>query len=150
MAASPTGTPSAASPTPGDALDPAAAPSGPALNAARAIAAGRLAIGAALVAATGIAAPWMGTKAAASPGGRVAIRALGVRDLVLGAMTLHVVGHPQAGPRWLATCAVADVVDGAATWAARHDLPSGALPVAAVAAGAAVGQVAIAGLLSRG
>ena len=119
------------------------------LNAARAIALTRVAVGGALVAAPGITGPWMGRRAARTAGARVAVRAFGIRDLMLGGLTLHVLSHPQVGPRWLATCALADVVDGGATWAARRELPATAMPIVAAAAAAAAGQVAIAALLRR-
>jgi hypothetical protein len=125
------------------------APPAAALHVARGIAAGRLLIGGALVAAPSLARPWMGRKAADSAGGRVALRALGVRDLLLGGLTLHTLGHAQVAPRMLATCALADVVDGGATWAARRQLPAGATGVVALAASAAVGQVAVAAVLRR-
>ena len=83
--------------------------------AARALAAGRIVLGAALA------------------------RALGVRDVLLGAMVLHTVDHPEVAPRWLAATAACDAVDFAAGAAVRSELPRvrGALGMA-VAGGAAV------------
>ena len=65
---------------------------------------------------------WLGG-AVDTPGGQVAIRALGVRDLILGGVTLHTVDRPEIGPRWVATCALADGVDALATTAVRRELP---------------------------
>jgi hypothetical protein len=111
-----------------------------ALTVARGYALGRAALGAGLVAAPGLLGrPWVGP-AADDAGGQVALRGLGVRDLVLGGISLHVVTNPQAGPRWMAMCAAADAVDLGATIAARRRLPASALGVAALAAaGAATG-----------
>jgi hypothetical protein len=108
---------------------------------ARLYAGGRLGLGAALVAAPRVLGrPWIGS-AADDAGGQVALRALGIRDALMGAVALHVVDHPQVGARWMATCAVADAVDLAATVAAGDRLPAtGRLGVAAIAAsGAATG-----------
>ena len=92
---------------------------------ARLIAAGRIAIGAGLLIAPRLATrPWIG-KDAARPGTRVIARAMGARDLVIGAIALHTLGHPQVGPRWQKAGAAVDGVDLAATLAARRELPRG-------------------------
>jgi hypothetical protein len=109
-----------------------------ALTVARGYALGRVALGAGLMAApAALGRPWIGP-AADDPGGQVALRGLGVRDLVLGAISLHVATNPQAGPRWMAMCAAADAVDLGATLAVRRRLPATALGVAAIAAAGAV------------
>jgi hypothetical protein len=64
-----------------------------------------------------------------------------VRDLIVGALTLHVVDRPGLGPRTVATMALADAVDFAATLAVRDQLP----PVAAAGALAMAGGCAAAG-----
>ena len=93
-------------------------------TAARALAAGRLALGIALIVApTRFTRAWVGPEAAAAPSTRVLARALGIRDAILGAITLHTVDHPEVGPRWLRMCAAADTVDFLATAAARKSLP---------------------------
>jgi hypothetical protein len=110
-------------------------------DAARAYAAGRVAFGVALlVAPRALGRVWLG-RPANTPAGGVALRALGVRDLVIGGIALHTVDHPEVGPRWQRTCAAADAVDLAATIAARDALPpvGSALVVGMAAAGAATG-----------
>jgi hypothetical protein len=110
-------------------------------DAARQYAAGRVALGAGLLLAPGLVGrPWLGA-AAGEPAGRVALRALGVRDLIIGAIAVHTVDHPEVAPRWQRACAVADGVDLAATLAARPGLPpvGSALVAAMAAAGTAAG-----------
>jgi hypothetical protein len=80
----------------------------------------------------------------------VALRALGVRDVVLGAMALHTLDHPEVAPRWQRTCAAVDAVDCAATLAARSALPPvGSALVAAIAAGGAATGAWLGAALSR-
>jgi hypothetical protein len=109
---------------------------------ARVLAAGRIAIGAALLAAPRLSlAMWIGREAAARAVAPVG-RALGVREVVLGAMLLHTIDRPLAGPRWLRTVAICDAVDLVATMAAGRALPSYARPlIAAMAAPATAGQL---------
>ena len=115
---------------------------GLAVAAGRAIAVGRVATGAGLLLAPKLTRAWIGDL---GPGAEVVARALGVRDLVMGGITLHTIDHPQVGPRWVATCAVADAVDGAATLAARRALPRiGAVGVSVAAFGAAATGLAAA------
>jgi hypothetical protein len=110
-------------------------------DVARAYAAGRVALGGALVVAPrllgGI---WLGAPAR-TPGGAVAIRALGAREVVIGGIALHTVDHPDVAPRWQRTCAALDAFDLAATAAARDRLPraGSALVMAMAATGAAIG-----------
>jgi hypothetical protein len=126
-----------------------AASGGWALHAGRAIAAGRVATGTALLLAPGrTSRAWLGDL---GPAGEAVTRCVGIRDLVLGGIALHTVDHPQIGPRWVATCALADAVDAGASYAARRALP----PVGAVvvpigaAAAAAVGLAASVALRRR-
>jgi hypothetical protein len=110
-------------------------------DVARVYAAGRVAIGAvALLAPRAVGRAWLGA-AGATPAGGVAMRALGVRDLVLGGIALHTLDHPDVAPRWQRTCAAVDAVDFAATAAARSALPpvGSALVMAMAAGGAAMG-----------
>jgi hypothetical protein len=110
-------------------------------DVARAYAAGRVAIGAAaLLAPRPLGRVWLGAPGATRAGG-VVLRALGVRDLVLGAIALHTLDHPEVAPRWQRTCAAVDAVDFAATAAARDELPpvGSAVVMAMAAAGAATG-----------
>jgi hypothetical protein len=110
-------------------------------DVARVYGAGRVAVGAALLLAPRrLGRVWLG-RPADTPAGAVAMRALGLRDAVLGAMALHTVDHPEVAPRWQRTCAAVDAVDLAATAAARDALPpvGSALVMAMAASGAAVG-----------
>ena len=110
-------------------------------DAARAIAAGRVLVGAAFLVAPALAGRgWIGDDAE-RPGVQAIFRALGIRDLILGLLTLHVVDRPGIGPRTVATCAAADAVDFGATLAARESLP----PTAAVGALAVAGSAALTG-----
>jgi hypothetical protein len=109
-------------------------------GSARMIGAGRVVFGAAMVAVPRLATRgWVGDDADRA-GTQVAVRALGIRDLILGAMTLHTAGHPQVASRWVAMCALADAVDLGATVAARDRLPRTGV----------VATVAIAGLATLG
>ena len=110
-------------------------------DVARVYGAGRVAVGAALMLAPrALGRVWLG-RPADTPAGAVAMRALGLRDAVLGAMALHTLDHPEVAPRWQRTCAAVDAVDLAATAAARDALPpvGSALVMAMAATGAAVG-----------
>jgi hypothetical protein len=112
-------------------------------DAARAIAAGRVLVGAAFLVAPALAGRgWIGDDAD-RPGVQAIFRALGVRDLILGLLTLHVVDRPGIGPRTVATCAAADAVDFGATLAARESLP----PTAAAGAIAVAGGAAVSGAI---
>jgi hypothetical protein len=118
-------------------------------DVARAYAAGRVAIGAvALLAPRPIGRVWLGA-AGGTPAGGVAMRALGVRDLVLGAIALHTLDHPDVAPRWQRTCAAVDAVDFAATAVARRALPPvGSAVVMAMAGGGAATGAWLGGALS--
>ena len=118
------------------------------LAAARAVAAGRVAVGAALLLAPGLAGrAWIGDDAQ-RPAVHAIVRALGIRDLILGALTLHVANRPGVGARTVATCALVDAVDFGATLAAREHIPtSAATGTMAVAGGAALAGGALAALL---
>ena len=107
---------------------------------------GRAAIGAVLIAApvqTGE--PWVGD-AARTPGGQVALRALGARDLVLGLAAMRAAGRARPGAAAAMSLAIAacDTVDGLATGAVRGELPSEGVPVMALAFGAAAVGLALA------
>jgi hypothetical protein len=118
-------------------------------SAARALAAGRMALGAGLVVApVALGKPWLGDVARA-PGGKVALRALGVRDVVLGGIALRAVDRSAAASRVLQTSAVADLVDLGATVAARRALPPTAAGVAGLAGGGAASGILLARRLAR-
>ena len=113
-------------------------------DAARALAIGRIAIGAACVVAPRLAGSmWIGDDAR-RPGTTVFARALGARDVLLGAMVLHTVDHPEVAPRWLSATAACDAVDCAAAAAVRDELPGarGAFGIA-LAGGSAVAGAAL-------
>jgi hypothetical protein len=80
---------------------------------------------------------WVGGRAARRPATGVFGRALGARDLALGAGALGALhgGDDAAARAWMAAHAVADGVDLLATLAARRDLPSGPAAFALVMAG---------------
>ena len=104
----------------------------------RMLSAGRIAVGSALLAAPRPAARgWIG-EGADAPGVTVLTRALGIRDLVLGAGTLRALGSGDPVRSWAQLGAVCDAVDLAATvLAVRHVGLRRALPVMVVAGGAA-------------
>jgi hypothetical protein len=118
---------------------------------ARVLAAGRIAIGAGLLAAPRFSlGMWIGggpADRAVAPVGR----ALGAREIVLGAMALHVLDTPGAGPGLLRTLAACDAVDLLATLAAGRALPvPGRVLVAAMASAGAAGQAWAAARLDGG
>jgi hypothetical protein len=109
-----------------------------ATDVARLYALGRVGFGVGLLAApAALGRPWIGASAD-KPGGQVAIRALGVRDLILGGIGAHVLDRGPVAARAAQACAVADAVDLAATLAARRSLPATAYGVAAIAATGAI------------
>jgi hypothetical protein len=117
---------------------------------AKGLAAGRVIFGAAMIAAPStVTRGWIGADAD-RPGTQALTRGFGMRDVILGALTLHVVDRAGVGPRTVATCAVADVVDLGATLAAREHLPrTGVVASVAIAGGAAVAGFVAAAALAR-
>lgn len=119
-----------------------------ALAAARLLALARVGFGVALLATPGLVGrPWIG-EVAGTPNGRVALRALGVRDLLLGAIAAHVVDRGPVAVRAAQANAVADLVDFTATLAARRSLPPTAAGALAVAGGGAVAGLAVSRMLA--
>jgi hypothetical protein len=105
----------------------------------RVLAGGRVAIGAGLVAAPRLASGlWIG-RDAASPAVAPLGRALGVREIVLGAMALHTLDRPAVARRWLRALALCDAVDLAANVAARRALPAPGVALIAALAGVSGG-----------
>ena len=107
---------------------------------ARANGIGRAAIGTTLTVAPALATRgWIGDKAAAGPGGQVLGRALGIRDLVIGAGLLWALDRKEPAHAWLVAASAADAVDAAATLLNWNDLPkAGRIGILAIAAGSAV------------
>jgi hypothetical protein len=117
-------------------------------TSARLYAGSRIVVGAALLIAPALSGrAWIGP--AADRGGSVALRGFGIRDIVLGATALHVADHPQIGPRWMAACGVADLVDLAATAAERDRLPASSVLMMGTAAAGAAWGFALANALRR-
>ncbi|HEX2071659.1 MAG TPA: hypothetical protein VHF90_08445 [Thermoleophilaceae bacterium] len=110
------------------------------------LAAGRIAAGAALLASPGrLGAAWLGD-AAARPATQLAIRALGARDIALGAGALTALGDERRLRRWIAVGAVCDLTDAGSAMAT----PSTALPDGARQATVAMGAgAALAGALAH-
>jgi hypothetical protein len=106
------------------------------------MAAGRVAIGAALLVAPRLSLGlWIGRDAAAGPVAAPA-RALGIREVALGTMALHVVDEPDVGAGLLRTLALCDGVDLLATLAQRGTLPpAGRALIAAMAGAGVAGQL---------
>lgn len=105
---------------------------------------GRAVIGAALVAAPAVAARgWVGDDG--GPAVRVIGRALGIRDLALGAGLLQALDSGAPVRPWIAAAAAADAIDAAATLLNWRDLPPvGRALILALAAGSAVQMGALA------
>jgi hypothetical protein len=110
---------------------------------ARGLAINRISFGAGLILAPGLyARTWVGTDAAHEDTTKLLARALGARDLALGAGGLLALraGDASRTRRWFAAQGVTDAVDLLATLAAR-DVP---LPARAFAVVMAAGSTAIA------
>lgn len=109
---------------------------------ARVLAAGRVAIGLGLLVAPRLSlSMWIGRDAAAGPMSAPA-RALGIREVVLGGLALHVVDRPRVAARMLRALAVCDGVDLLATLAVRRSLsPVAVAAIGAMALPAAGGQL---------
>jgi hypothetical protein len=116
-------------------------------QAARLIAAARVALGAAvLVAPEVVTSRWLGDDNASHPAVRYLARSLGVRDLALGVLALRTLDDPRVASQVQVACAAADSVDALATVAVRSKLP----PVGAIGTVAVAGAAACAGFyLSR-
>jgi len=119
-------------------------------DVARLIAGGRIAIGAALMLTPRLTTRlWLGDDAERA-GTQVIARAMGARDVVIGAIALHTLGNPEVGPRWQKTGAAVDAVDLVATVVARRSLPrAGVALVVGMASGAVAAQTWAAGGLAR-
>ena len=116
-------------------------------RAATGLNAGRVVIGLAMVAAPAAAGQgWFGV-VAREPGGQAAVRALGIREVALGAATigtLRATGPSGTGFAVLAGLGIAvDAVDAVATAAAWRALPGTGKAVLGIALGAAATGIAV-------
>ncbi len=109
------------------------------MTTVRLLAAGRVAVGTALTLLPGATGSlWFGDHAH-EPGVKVAIRALGVRDAVLGLGTLWALANDEPTRGWYAAGAASDLVDAVATMTAtRHIGLRRAVPATCVATSSAV------------
>jgi hypothetical protein len=104
----------------------------------------RIAYGAALLAAPGrITKRWLGP-ARETDAAKVALRALGAREVAIHALALSAALRGETLRPWLGASIAGDLSDIAATMASRAGLPSGAAPAtAAVAGGSALLSAAV-------
>lgn len=118
------------------------------LDTVRALNAGRAGMGATLVAVPSLVArTWLGPDGR-RPAAKVALRAMGARDLAIGVGALRAVDRGEAVAPWLLAGIVADGADAAATLLAFRQLPrAGRWLVLGVAVGAMVAGVWAAGQL---
>ncbi len=111
------------------------------------LAAGRVGAGAGLlVAPAAFGRRWLGTPAE-TPGGGVAVRALGARDLTLGVLTAASLSGrlaPSTAPALVAASGFCDLADGAALLAARRDVPALGVGIGVFAFGSALCGFALA------
>jgi len=114
------------------------------------LAANRILFGVAFLAApAATGSGWIGRDAKRTPV-KLLLRAVGARDLVLGAGALAALTAERCDPRsWMATQAVCDVADLAATFAARDSIPEAGFRAAAALAGVSA-AIAIAGTVGLG
>jgi len=116
------------------------------------LSAGRIAAGTGLLGATRkTASGWLGRGTTTIPGGRVAVRAVGGRDVGIGAGALGALAAEASDEeltRWLIVGTVGDVVDGIATLASGRR-STAAMASAGLAFGAAAAGIALAVALSR-
>ena len=117
------------------------------------VAAGRVGIGAAMLARPArFGRPWLGA-AAETGGGGVAVRALGARDLTLGALTAAALGgrfgSPSSTVALVAASGFCDLADGVALVAARREVPPAGLATGVFALGSAALGFSLARSLQR-
>lgn len=114
-----------------------------------AVALARAALGIAVLAVPeAIGSSWIGS-AAGDPRVRVLIRAVGARDLALGAGTARAIalgGRPDA---WLLASAASDSVDFVATLLARDELPATGVAITLPLAGGSAALCAAAAVAAR-
>ena len=108
----------------------------------------RTLIGASLLAAPGRWRPWFGD-VVDEGGGRVALQALGIREVVIGTGILHGLARRTPVRAWFALGVLLEVVDAGSTMRNRDRLPdgSGADALALFGASGAIGGALLALLL---
>ncbi len=110
---------------------------------------GRLAFAAGLVASPGLAYGWLGRDARRAPV-KIALRAVGARDIALSAGTLASLRDPDALRLWIAAAVLCDIGDVAATVLTPADLPSNARwGTVAIGGGSAAAGLALLRAASR-
>jgi hypothetical protein len=117
------------------------------------VGAARTALGLAAMACPQLpATPWVGAPAASGTAGRVLGRAMGGRDVALGAGAVHAAMSSASSSvlaAWVAAGALADTVDVLSTAACWRNLPTrGRLAVALLASGGAITGIVVATALS--
>lgn len=107
---------------------------------------GRIAIGVGLITAPGLWAPvWVG-RDGMSGAARLFSRAVGARDIAIGASTLAAMSKGEAVRPWVIAAIVPDAVDAIATFIERDDVPRISRPlVYLMGGGAALAGAAIQG-----
>jgi len=120
-------------------------------DTARAIAAGRIALGAAMLVAPRLSSVAFLGRHGRGPSSAFYARAAGVRDAVLGGLALHTIDRPEVGPRYVATMAAIDAVDGLAALSVRDEVPAGRVALVALLAfgSSAAGAAAARGLKAQ-
>lgn len=109
----------------------------------------RVAYGAALVAAPcRLTARWLGPGATQHAGGRVGLRALGTREVLLHAGALAALWRGEPVRPWLIASIGGDLGDIAWTASARASLPEGSAPATLAVAGGSALLTALVGLLA--
>jgi hypothetical protein len=110
---------------------------------ARLMSIGRVAVGAGLLLAPRLAAPaWAGNRGITAPA-RLFARAMGARDIALGAGALAALSRGEPVGGWLRVTVLADATDALATWLERGELPPISRGVYLIGGGAAVAGAAI-------
>ena len=116
------------------------------------LSAGRIAVGVALLGATRqTASGWLGRATTTIPGGRVAVRAVGGRDIGIGSGALAAMAADASDEeltRWLIVGTVGDVVDGVTTLASGRR-SAATMAAVGLAFGAAIAGGALAVALNR-
>ncbi|WP_026912747.1 hypothetical protein [Patulibacter minatonensis] len=113
-------------------------------NAIRFLGAGRIVFGIAMIAVPEkVGQSWLGA-GGTTPEAGVAIRAVGIRDALIGMALVHTATDPQRGYRWARTSSFGDITDLLATLAAAKALPrSGVIGTVAMAGAAAASSIAV-------